>query len=222
MGSNDELKLEELLDWGRTKEVASYQIKDIKTNLGTQFTVNKIYHGNHTGQFRRCYSCGLKFPYLKNVLSIENVTNAVGDNRLPRAEVMVNKNFISFMIDTGSPVNILDESSFDKLKEHVKLREYVKKIFPYKSINPLPMLGEFETEITWNVIVSRTCFRVVKGEADIIHRPGLSNIADDMSRHPVPEEKSADEWLSEEFVNFVVNNSMPKSITREQGVNETE
>ncbi|CAF0717686.1 unnamed protein product [Brachionus calyciflorus] len=70
--------------------------------------------------------------------------------------------------------------------------------------------------------IERWGLRLSCFDFEVIHRPGLSNIADYMSRHPDPEEKSADEWLSEEFVNFVVTNSMPKSITREQVVNETE
>ncbi|CAF0717682.1 unnamed protein product [Brachionus calyciflorus] len=190
--SNDELKLEELLDWGRTREVANYQIKDITTSSGTQFTVNKISYGNHTGHVRRCYSCGLKFPHIgecpakhrkcnkcgvtgnfekrcrqevsQNKKSDDQVNSInkldsneydyyafsiKGDDRLPRAEVMVNNNLISFMIDTSLLLISL-------------------MIYPYKSIDPLPMLGEFETEITWNGIISRTCFRVVKGEADCL------------------------------------------------------
>lgn len=56
---------------------------------------------------------------------------------------------------------------------------------------------------------------------EVVHRPGKSNIADYLSRHPDPDSVSSDEWLSEEFVNFVVNTSIPKSFTREQIVKET-
>ncbi|RNA03483.1 hypothetical protein BpHYR1_010162, partial [Brachionus plicatilis] len=91
-----------------------------------------------------------------------------GGNGLPRTEVKVNGYFISCVVDTGSTGNIVDEMCFEGLKKIVNLKSSSRTVYPYKSDDPLPMLGEFEAEIKWKDRVSKTCFIVVKGEADCL------------------------------------------------------
>lgn len=67
--SSNDLKLEELLDWGRTREVADHQIKDITKGAENYQVVNRV--SSSTGKVeagyahhaRKCYKCGMRYPH---------------------------------------------------------------------------------------------------------------------------------------------------------------
>ena len=187
--SSDDLKLEELLDWGRTREVANHQINDIRKTAENSLSVNKL-SGEKTVTFstRRCYRCGLKFPHdvecpAKNKKCHkcgevghfekrcradwsekklnENMVNKIsdmqnddqflfavtGNHGLPKVKLAINGVLEDFIVDTGSTVNVIDENTFEKLKKNVTLKKSAKRIFPYKSTNPHPIVGEFESDV---------------------------------------------------------------------------
>ena len=69
--------------------------------------------------------------------------------------------------------------------------------------------------------IERWGLRLSSFDFEVVHRPGKSNIADILSRHPDPEDVSPDGWLTDEFVSFVAENAITKMMTREQILSET-
>ncbi|RNA21453.1 Transposon Tf2-9 poly [Brachionus plicatilis] len=72
--NNDKLKLETLLDWGRTREVAGQQIKDIEKDSNEVNAVHDARRETRTGKEhdmsgkqmineRKCFSCGFDYPH---------------------------------------------------------------------------------------------------------------------------------------------------------------
>ena len=60
-------------------------------------------------------------------------------------------------------MNIIDEDSFDKLKEHVALKSTRAKLFAYNSTVPLPLLGKFTAVVSTKKRYDAADFYVVKG-----------------------------------------------------------
>ena len=183
------MKLDDLLDWGRTREVANNQIKDLKKDfngLTVNFVENKPNVSHRNDGFRKCFKCGFKFPHTgecpakskacnkcgvvghfakkcpKSVEreTIEGKVNSLmhsakeaskdewlftvdGEGCLPTTELLLNKIPVKFIVDTGSTMNILDERQFEKLKNFVKIRSSNRKIFAFKSKDPLPLVCGF-------------------------------------------------------------------------------
>lgn len=51
------------------------------------------------------------------------------------------------MVHSGSSINILDENDYRKPKERPMLQETSARVYPYKSNEPLKMLGKFEADL---------------------------------------------------------------------------
>ena len=60
-------------------------------------------------------------------------------------------------------MNIIDEDSFDKLKEHVMLKSTRAKLFAFNSTVPLPLLGKFTAAVSTKKRYDAADFYVVKG-----------------------------------------------------------
>lgn len=202
--SDNTLKLDELLNWGRTREIAYQQVKHIKE--GVHGTVNfvskaklsmksddkyksKKIMGNEglvkTG--KKCWKCGFDYPHenecpakgkkcdkcggdghfakvcrkeqdmrlSKDKRSVNHVQEEKSEDEyvfsvrsgseLPKVVVKVQGVEMVFVIDTGATINIIEERMYQKIKEKVTLRECFKRVFAYKSKEPIRMLGEFTT-----------------------------------------------------------------------------
>ena len=70
---------------------------------------------------------------------------------------------MTYQIDSGADVNIIDEDSFDKLKEHVVLKSTRAKLFAYNSTVPLPLLDKFTAVVSTMKRYDAADFYVVKG-----------------------------------------------------------
>ena len=67
--------------------------------------------------------------------------------------------------------------------------------------------------------IERWCLRLSQYNFDVEHRPGKYNPADYLSRNPIsPAEESS---IAEEYVNYLIGEMLPKSITREEMVEAT-
>lgn len=66
----------------------------------------------------------------------------------PHFAVDIDGATIHVMADTGAGVNLLDEHDFDKIQPKPNLKSPHIKLFPYKSTEPVPILGQFDATIT--------------------------------------------------------------------------
>jgi len=61
-----------------------------------------------------------------------------------------NRDKVQRLIDSGAGVNAIDSCSFNQL-ENVHLLPTSKKIYGYRSTEPLPVVGKFEAEVKSSV-----------------------------------------------------------------------
>ena len=49
----------------------------------------------------------------------------------------------------------------------------------------------------------------------VIYKSGLTNEADDLSRHPIDitQKESSEERIAEEYINYIIEHTIPKSMT---------
>lgn len=64
----------------------------------------------------------------------------------PNTEVMIGETSVKCLIDSGAGVNIIDLKTFNTMRS-VKLLPITKKIFAYKSRQPIPVKGEFKSVV---------------------------------------------------------------------------
>jgi hypothetical protein len=72
------------------------------------------------------------------------------DNNIGDVEVKVDNYPVSFLIDSGASINLIDKTTFDKLLENcdVKLDTTSAKVYSYGSKVPLPLKGVFYSNIS--------------------------------------------------------------------------
>ena len=67
-----------------------------------------------------------------------------GNAKHPIYKIKIRDTWLELMADSGSSINILDESNYRELKEYPKLHETSACVYPYKSNEPLKVIGKFE------------------------------------------------------------------------------
>lgn len=82
---------------------------------------------------------------------------------LPHASIKVGDSNVKVMIDTGASVNIIDETTFRRLKCRPSLTKCTISIFPYGSRTPLPALGKFTAMVESKSQLTTATFHVLKG-----------------------------------------------------------
>jgi riboflavin biosynthesis pyrimidine reductase len=55
----------------------------------------------------------------------------------------------------------------------------------------------------------------------IIYKSGANKPADYLSRHPTNESKQKQEKMTEQYINFITQNSVPKAMTLQEIINAT-
>ena len=70
-----------------------------------------------------------------------------GASRTPQAQIKLCGTSLQIMIDTGATVNILDGSTYDKLKQRPSLQPSSLNLIPYGPKSSLPVSGSFEVEV---------------------------------------------------------------------------
>ena len=72
----------------------------------------------------------------------------MNSNQHPRRKVTINEHCVELLIDSGSKVNILDRSTFDRICGDLTLEPVRKDIRAYASNEPLPIIGRVSTKVT--------------------------------------------------------------------------
>ncbi|RMZ98111.1 RNA-directed DNA polymerase [Brachionus plicatilis] len=80
---------------------------------------------------------------------VQNVLMAVKEWFMPMMTVLLCGLSLSFMVDTGAQVNIIDEQSFKKLKMKPKLHKFGSKLFGYGQSDSINTLGKFKTRVKY-------------------------------------------------------------------------
>ncbi|KAJ8036439.1 hypothetical protein HOLleu_20412 [Holothuria leucospilota] len=79
------------------------------------------------------------------VFTVDNTESST--SRTPQVQIKLCGTSIRIMIDTGATVNILDGSTYDKLKQKPSLQPSSLNLIPYASKSSLPVSGSFEMEV---------------------------------------------------------------------------
>jgi len=86
-------------------------------------------------------------------------------SKQPQVTVKVNNDNLNFVIDSGASVNILDESSFSKLRPQPSLKRAQSNIYTYGAKSPLSLKGSFHAAVESNDRVTEAQIFVAAGNS---------------------------------------------------------
>ena len=92
------------------------------------------------------------------------VIGSMNSNQHPRRKVTINEHSVELLIDSGSNVNILDRSTFDRICGDLPVEPVRKDIRAYASNEPLPIVGRVTTKVTARSNTTLAQFYVVDGK----------------------------------------------------------
>lgn len=72
--------------------------------------------------------------------------HSVRDKAQPLTEVIIGEKTVKCLIDSGAGVNVIDTYTFNQM-ENIHISPTLKKIYGYRSSEPLPVVGTFEANI---------------------------------------------------------------------------
>ena len=93
------------------------------------------------------------------------VNNSVTNT--PTVETRICDTNISFLIDTGVSINIIDYQSYQKIYPRPKLQPHSPMIYAYGSQSALPVIGNFSTQIIHKNANTTSTFYVVKTDSKL-------------------------------------------------------
>lgn len=96
----------------------------------------------------------------------ENKINTIKNEESIRTSLRIQETTLSLMVDTGSPINIIDETTYARLKNKPLLDKCDTTYYGYTSETPINFLGKFETSIETNGKRCSANFYVVKGRQE--------------------------------------------------------
>ena len=106
---------------------------------------------------------------IKNGLEVHHIgVNRIGWSEGPRATVKVNGTSLSMLVDTGSQVNLIDETTLAMLRLGQTLNKCKMDIFGFKSKGRIPTIGQFTAKVSTDLRHANAVFIVVKGKAECI------------------------------------------------------
>lgn len=86
----------------------------------------------------------------------------------PRITVQINKTKFSLLIDTGAPINVIDEKTYYSIHNRPSLQKCNTEYYGYTSGAPLPILGQFVGSISTPKKTIKAGFIVIKGQAELL------------------------------------------------------
>ena len=84
-------------------------------------------------------------------------------NNGPRAVIDLCASSVQFLVDTGAPVNVIDEQTYASLADKPRLDRCSGSYYGVGSDKPIVVLGQFMTRITFRGRTTMSAFIVVKG-----------------------------------------------------------
>ena len=124
----------------------------------------------------------------------------------PICQLQINGKTVEMMIDSGASVNLLDETTFQRINSHgsESLQPAHTKIYSYGSKTPLPLLGTLTASVKYSNASTSAQLIVVKGKNGNLlsyhTAQKLGLIAVSISTATVAERNKDDpEFLKEEF-----------------------
>ena len=81
--------------------------------------------------------------------------HSMRDKIQPFTAVTIEGKRVKCLIDSGAGVNVINTCSFNQL-ENIHITPTSKRIYGYRSSEPLPVIGKFEAEITSGVTSKST------------------------------------------------------------------
>ena len=97
-------------------------------------------------------------------LKEENMVKRI--QRWPRVQFRLGVNQVEFLVDTGSPINVIDEATYESLWERPELEICNKKYYGYTSKVPIEIRGQFDIEVEVQGVRVPATFIVVKGQEE--------------------------------------------------------
>ncbi len=68
-------------------------------------------------------------------------------NEGPRADILVSGSDVSFLIDTGSPINVIDHTAWDNLGFKPNMTPCKSRFFGFTSKTPIEVMGQFSVRV---------------------------------------------------------------------------
>lgn len=84
------------------------------------------------------------------------------NGKSPTLDFEIAKTRVKFIVDTGASINLMDEETYNQLKERPILQKSKTRITSYTS-NTIPILGRFHTRLLFNKVYSNVLIHVVQG-----------------------------------------------------------
>jgi hypothetical protein len=118
----------------------------------------------------------------------------------PRASIEINKTKLSFLIDTGAPINVIDESTYHSIHMRPKLEKCHTEYYGYTARSPLQIVGQFVAELSTASKTVKAGFIVIKGRAELLlgyktaTALGLVTIINTVAEHKTSERRTEKEF----------------------------
>jgi len=151
----------------------------------------------------------------------------IKDNDGPRARVRTENEDITFLVDTGSPINIIDQYTYENMKTKPNIESSEQKFFGFASETPIQMLGKCKTRFQHKKENINAEVMVVKGNHDCLMwyktAVGLKILTVDKINAVIGEEKElTKEEIHKKFPNlFSGKLGCIREVSVKLGVDET-
>ena len=91
------------------------------------------------------------------------------ESKQSRLNVKINGLNVKMLVNTGSSINVLDETTFQKFQVKPKLSKTDTKVFTYGSNTNFPLLGKFIGTLETTHKITTATIYVTKGSSGCLH-----------------------------------------------------
>ena len=108
------------------------------------------------------YKTLLNYRIIKAITTDRPRINRIELSSAPKVTVKFFETHVKMMVDTGAPINVLDEVTYQQLRIKPKLEKCETKFYGYTSSTPLELMGEFKAKVEFNTRAVEGWFVVVR------------------------------------------------------------